>query len=199
MRAHRFGRIDLDTSGNTSRTGASGPNIARMARTRGAARSIRETGSILWSFRCGGGESSRERGGEEGTGLVVGLAVGGLGATGAFLDGFEFVQEVDPADGVFFAAFQARAAAVEGGGARLGGAGEIDLSKLCGGWEDGAVPAGCGVEEADVADAVEAVLEGGEGGALGEEHEDSVETFVEEGVLFGFEELETKICWALAF
>jgi hypothetical protein len=49
------------------------------------------------------------------------------------------------------------------------------------------------VEEANVADAVQAVLEGGEGGALGEEHEDAVETFVEEGVFFGLEELEAEV------
>jgi hypothetical protein len=29
---------------------------------------------------------------------------------------------------------------------------------------------------------------------LGEEHEETVETFEEVGVLFGFEELETEVC-----
>lgn len=53
------------------------------------------------------------------------------------------------------------------------------------------------MEKADVADAVEAVFQGGEGGALGEEHEDAVEAFVEVGVFFGFEELEAEVwmCW----
>jgi hypothetical protein len=50
------------------------------------------------------------------------------------------------------------------------------------------------VEEADVADTVEAIFEGCEGGALGKEHEDPVETFVEVGIFFGFEELKTEVC-----
>lgn len=49
------------------------------------------------------------------------------------------------------------------------------------------------MQKSDVADAVEAVFQGGEGGALGEEHEDTVETFVEVGVSFWFEELETEV------
>lgn len=49
------------------------------------------------------------------------------------------------------------------------------------------------MEETDVADAVEAILECGEGGALGEEHEDTVEAFVEVGVFFGLEELEAEV------
>lgn len=49
------------------------------------------------------------------------------------------------------------------------------------------------MDEADAADAVEAVLERREGGALGEEHEDAVEAFVEVGVSFWFEELEAEV------
>lgn len=52
---------------------------------------------------------------------------------------------------------------------------------------------GAGVDEADTADAVEAVFESCEGGALGEEHEDAVEAFVEVGVSFWFEELEAEV------
>ena len=42
------------------------------------------------------------------------------------------------------------------------------------------------MEKTDVADAVQSVFEGGEGGALGKEHEDTVEAFVQVGVSFGF-------------
>lgn len=47
-----------------------------------------------------------------------------------------------------------------------------------------------GVDEANAADAVEAVFKRCEGGALREEHEDSVEAFVEVRVSFWFKELE---------
>lgn len=47
-----------------------------------------------------------------------------------------------------------------------------------------------GVDEANAADAVEAVFERCEGGALREEHEDAVEAFVEVRVSFWFKELE---------
>jgi hypothetical protein len=43
------------------------------------------------------------------------------------------------------------------------------------------------VKESDVADAVEAVLQRGEGGALREQHEHAVEAFVEIGVFLGLE------------
>jgi hypothetical protein len=49
------------------------------------------------------------------------------------------------------------------------------------------------VEIADGGDAVESVFEGGEGGGLGEEHEEAVEAFVEMWIALGFEELEAKI------
>ena len=52
---------------------------------------------------------------------------------------------------------------------------------------------GPGVDEADAADAVEAVFERCEGGALWKEHEDAVEAFVEVGVSFWFEELEAEV------
>jgi hypothetical protein len=55
------------------------------------------------------------------------------------------------------------------------------------------------VEEANVVDTVQAVFECCEGGALGEEHEDAVETFVEIGVFFGFQELEAEVCIAVSF
>lgn len=58
-----------------------------------------------------------------------------------------------------------------------------------------AIPADSAVEETNIANAVQTILEGGEGGALREEHEDAVETFVQEGVFFGFKELEAEICW----
>jgi hypothetical protein len=47
------------------------------------------------------------------------------------------------------------------------------------------------MEETDVADTVQPVFKGGKGGTLGEEHEDAVEAFVQVGIFFGFEELET--------
>jgi hypothetical protein len=50
------------------------------------------------------------------------------------------------------------------------------------------------MEDANVADTVQAVLESGEGGALGEEHENAIETFVEKGVFFRLEELEAEVC-----
>lgn len=49
------------------------------------------------------------------------------------------------------------------------------------------------MEKTDVANAVEAVFERCKGGALREEHKDAVETFVEVGVAFWFEELETQV------
>lgn len=52
------------------------------------------------------------------------------------------------------------------------------------------------VEVADCRDAVEAVLEGCEGGGLWEEHEEAVEAFVEVGIALGFEELHAEI-WSL--
>jgi hypothetical protein len=55
------------------------------------------------------------------------------------------------------------------------------------------------VEEANVADTVQAVFEGCEGGALGEEHEDAVETFVEIGIFFGFQKLEAEVCISVSF
>jgi hypothetical protein len=42
------------------------------------------------------------------------------------------------------------------------------------------------VKVADGADAVEAVFEGCKGGGLGEEHEETVEAFVEMGIFLGF-------------
>ena len=52
------------------------------------------------------------------------------------------------------------------------------------------------MEKTDVANAVEAVFERCKGGALREEHKDAVEAFVEVGVAFWFEELETQV-WLL--
>lgn len=49
------------------------------------------------------------------------------------------------------------------------------------------------MEETDVADAVQPVFEGGKRGALGEEHEDTVEAFVQVRVSLGFEKLEAKV------
>jgi hypothetical protein len=49
------------------------------------------------------------------------------------------------------------------------------------------------MEESNVADAIQAILEGSKGGALGEEHEDSIKTFVQVWVFFGLEELEAEI------
>lgn len=49
------------------------------------------------------------------------------------------------------------------------------------------------MKETDVADTVQSVFEGSEGRALGKEHEDTVEAFVQVGVSFGFEELEAKV------
>lgn len=55
------------------------------------------------------------------------------------------------------------------------------------------------MEVADCRDGLEAVFKGGEGGGLGEEHEDAVEGFVEVGVECWFEELEAEVykegCW----
>lgn len=55
------------------------------------------------------------------------------------------------------------------------------------------IPAGGIVKESNVADAIQAVLEGSKGGALGEEHENTVEAFVQVWVFFGLEELEAEI------
>lgn len=49
------------------------------------------------------------------------------------------------------------------------------------------------MEESDGADAVEAIFEGCEGRGLGKQHEEAVEAFVEVGVFFRFEKLETEI------
>lgn len=55
------------------------------------------------------------------------------------------------------------------------------------------IPAGCIVKESNVADAIQAILKGSKGGALGEEHENTVEAFVQVWVFFGLEELEAEI------
>lgn len=61
--------------------------------------------------RCSGcGERSGQRGPRSDT-VLVKLALGGgaLGSAGFFLDGLEFIEEFDPANGVFVAGFQTRA------------------------------------------------------------------------------------------
>lgn len=122
-----------------------------------------------------------------------------LGSTGSFLDGLEFLEEFDPANGVLVTGFQAGTCGTVERWSRLGSARETRLSKPWGRMRGAeAIPAGCTVKETNVADAVQTVLQGGEGGALGEEHEDAVEAFVQEGVFFGFKELEAEICWGLA-
>ena len=50
------------------------------------------------------------------------------------------------------------------------------------------------MEEANVADTVQAVFEGSKGGTLREKHEDTVETFIQVGVFFRFKELKAEIC-----
>jgi hypothetical protein len=52
-------------------------------------------------------------------------------------------------------------------------------------WSDMQVP--------NRADAVEAVLEGGKGRGLREEHQEAVEALVQMRVTFGFEELESQV------
>lgn len=119
-----------------------------------------------------------------------------LGSTGSLLDRLELFKEFDPADGVLVTGFQAGACGTVERWTSLGSARESCLSKPWGRMRGAvAIPAGSTVEETNVADAVQTVLEGGEGRALGEEHEDAVETFVQEGVFFGFKELEAEICW----
>ena len=115
---------------------------------------------------------------------------------GSFLDGLEFIKEFDPADGVLIAGFEAGACGPVEGWGRLRSAREVHFSKPWGTMRGAvAIPAGCAVEETNVANAVQTVLEGGEGRALGEEHEHAVEAFVQKGVFFGFKELEAEICW----
>lgn len=60
---------------------------------------------------CGShGESGCKRGVAHRAGLVEGVTGGAQGcSTGSFLDGLEFVEEFDPADGVLVAGFQAGA------------------------------------------------------------------------------------------
>lgn len=53
------------------------------------------------------------------------------------------------------------------------------------------------MQVADCGNGVEAVFEGRKGRGLGEEHEEAVEAFVEEGVAFWFEELETEV-WLIS-
>lgn len=60
-------------------------------------------------------------------------------------------------------------------------------------WSSGSLLSGPGVEKADVADAVQAVLQRGKCGTLGKKHEDAVKAFVKVGVSFGFEKLKAKI------
>lgn len=49
------------------------------------------------------------------------------------------------------------------------------------------------VEKADIADAIQTVLQRGKCGTLGKKHENAVKAFIEVGVSFWFEELKTKI------
>lgn len=46
---------------------------------------------------------------------------------------------------------------------------------------------------ADRADTVETVLQGGEGGGLWEEHQKSIQAFVQMGILFRLQQLQSKI------
>lgn len=128
------------------------------------------------------------------------MALSGLGAARPFLDSLEFVQEFGPSNIVTTLA--AGAGRPVKRGCSLGRAtGTHEYVGLTMGraasWgatgNSTCVPAGTTMEKTDVADAVQSVLEGGEGGALGEEHEDTVEAFVQVGVSFGFEELEAKV------
>lgn len=50
------------------------------------------------------------------------------------------------------------------------------------------------MQEANVADTVEAIFQRCESRTLRQEHEDTVKTFIKKGIFFGLEELEAKIC-----
>lgn len=130
------------------------------------------------------------------------MALRSLRAARSFLHSLEFIEELGPSNVVTTLA-AGTGGAVEGRcslGRAIGTHEYVrsvlgrTASCLGIGIEDSiCIPAGTTMEETDVADAVQPIFKGGKGGALGEEHEDTVEAFIQVGVFFGFEELQTKV------